>query len=151
MAGRPELLPLLADCERALGNAAKALEIGAGSEARALRGEAQAELVLVMAGARLDLGQPGAAVALLRGPCAQTPPTAPWVARIYYGYAEALLAADRPDEARSWFLRSAAADQDADTDAAQRAEEVGDPALTSERRARSAEREDEVAFLSGDD
>ncbi|MEI8081348.1 MAG: tetratricopeptide repeat protein, partial [Actinomycetes bacterium] len=151
MAGRPELIPLLADCERALGNAAKALEIGSSQEAKVLRGEVQAELVLVLASARLDLGQPGAAVALLRGPCAQTPATAPWVSRIYYGYAEALLADGRPDEARSWFARAGAADPDGETDAELRAEEVDDPASTAQRRARDAEQDDDVAFLPDSD
>lgn len=150
MAGRDDLIPVLADCERALGNAQKALDLGAEPAARALRGEAQAELVLVLSGARMDLGQYDAAVALLRGPCAQTPAKAPWVPRIYYGYAEALLAAGNVDEARSWFMRAAGADVDGETDAADRVDEVDDPQLTISRRAELAEQEDDFYFLGED-
>lgn len=150
MAGRDDLIPVLADCERALGNAQKALDLGAEPAARALRGEAQAELVLVLSGARMDLGQYDAAVALLRGPCAQTPAKAPWVPRIYYGYAEALLAAGNVDEARSWFMRAAGADVDGETDAADRVDEVDDPQLTVSRRAELAEQEGDVQFLDED-
>lgn len=150
MAGRDDLIPVLADCERALGNAQKALDLGAEPAARALRGEAQAELVLVLSGARMDLGQYDAAVALLRGPCAQTPVKAPWVRRIYYGYAEALLAAGNLEEARSWFMRAASADVDGETDASDRVDEVGDPQATIARRAELAEQEDDFYFLDED-
>lgn len=150
MAGRDDLIPVLADCERALGNAQKALDLGAEPAARALRGQAQAELVLVLSGARMDLGQYDAAVALLRGPCAQTPTKAPWVPRIYYGFAEALLAAGNLEEARSWFMRAAAADVDGETDAADRVDEVGEPQLTVRRRAELAEQEDDFYFLDED-
>jgi hypothetical protein len=44
----------------------------------------------------------------------------PAVARLRYAYADALLAAGRPAEAREWFSRAANADQDATTDAAER-------------------------------
>ena len=46
----------------------------------------------------------------------------PGSARLYYAYADALLDAGRPDEAREWFGRAAAADPDEETDAAERYE-----------------------------
>ena len=45
---------------------------------------------------------------------------APWAARLRYAYADGLLATGRRDEAREWFARAAEADEDADTDAAER-------------------------------
>jgi hypothetical protein len=45
---------------------------------------------------------------------------APWAARLRYAYADGLLAAGRRDEAREWFARSAEADEDSATDAAER-------------------------------
>ncbi len=118
--GRDDLIPLLADCERALGNPRKAIELASSPEGKRLRGDTQAELLLVAAGARADLGQTDAAVALLRGPCAQTPDSAPWAARLFYGYADALLAAGDTDAARDWFMRSSAADIEDETDASDR-------------------------------
>jgi hypothetical protein len=46
--------------------------------------------------------------------------TTEWAARLRYAYADALLAANRRDEAREWFSRAAAADEDNLTDAAER-------------------------------
>jgi tetratricopeptide (TPR) repeat protein len=43
----------------------------------------------------------------------------PWVARLRYAYANALLAVGRRDEAREWFARAAEVDEDALTDAAE--------------------------------
>lgn len=58
-------LALLADCERGLGRPEKALEIGAGAESRTLDRKGRAELDLVLAGARADLGQFDAAFLIL--------------------------------------------------------------------------------------
>ncbi len=125
--GRDDLLPLLADCERALGNPRKAVDLANSPEGKSLRGESQAELLLVAAGARLDLEQTSAAVALLRGPCSQTPQSAPWAARLFYGYADALLANGQVDDARDWFLRAASADVDGLTDASERIDDLDAP------------------------
>ncbi len=122
--GRDDLIPLLADCERALGNPRKAVDLANSPEAKALRGEPQAELLLVASGARLDLGQTNAAISLLRGPCSNTPANAAWAARIYYGYAEALLAERDVELARDWFVRAAGADMHAETDASDRIAEL---------------------------
>jgi hypothetical protein len=50
----------------------------------------------------------------------------PWSARLFYAYADALLEAGRSDEAHDWFARAAAADTAAETDAAERYEELDD-------------------------
>lgn len=124
MAGRDILIPLLADCERALGKPQRALDIAHESAARALRGEARAELLLVESGARRDLGQKDAAAAVLRGPCAQTPNSAPWAVRLYYGYADALLDAGDKELAREWFMKALGADVEEETDADDRLAEL---------------------------
>jgi hypothetical protein len=48
----------------------------------------------------------------------------PWSARLFYAYADALLAAGRTEEARDAFARAAAADPDGETDAADRLDEL---------------------------
>src|SRR3954463_5116618 len=65
--GRPDFLPVIADAERGLGRSERALAVGAEQDAQRLDEEGQIELRIVLAGARRDLGQPQAAVALLGG------------------------------------------------------------------------------------
>jgi hypothetical protein len=48
----------------------------------------------------------------------------PWSARLFYAYADALLAAGRADEARDAFARAAEADTSGETDAADRLDEL---------------------------
>jgi tetratricopeptide (TPR) repeat protein len=83
-------------------------------------------MLLVASGARRDLGQPEAAVLLLQGPLLR--PGKPWSARLFYGYADALLAAGRRDEAVTWFGRAAEADDEDETDADERLDELTAPA-----------------------
>ena len=70
------------------------------------------------------MGQPEAAVVTLqcRELTSRTP--APWLARLRYAYAEALLATGRDDEALAWFERAAEADTEGSTDAAERVDEL---------------------------
>jgi hypothetical protein len=78
------------------------------------------ELVIVLAGARRDLGQDDAAVLSLQDVARRTSDKRPWAARLWYAYADALLAAGREAEAREWFARAAAVDADGETDAGDR-------------------------------
>lgn len=123
MSGSSEHLPVMADCERGLGRPERALALAAGEEARRLDRAGQIELAIVVAGARLDLGQPEAAVVQLqldeleRRP---TPETAGQAARLMSAYSDALEAAGRTDEARRWLERAAATDPDSSTGAAER-------------------------------
>ena len=118
--GRPEHLAVLADCERALGRPERALAYADDPEAAALPQDERVELVIVLAGARRDLGQADAAVLLLQDPARRTTPARPWAARLWYAYADALLDAGRTDEARTWFEKVGAVDQDGTTDAGDR-------------------------------
>ena len=66
--GSDEHLPLMADCERGLGRPDRALSVAQEEGARTLPTDAQIELAIVVSGARLDLGDPDAALAALSTP-----------------------------------------------------------------------------------
>jgi len=76
---------------------------------------------MVAAGARRDLGQFDAAVVLLQTPELDPTRMGTAAARVFYAYADALLAANRSDDALRWFLIAAGADEDGETDAEERA------------------------------
>lgn len=120
MSGSHEHLAEMADCERGLGRPEKALELAASPAAQGLEPDSRAELLIVASGARRDLGQHEAAVVVLAGPELKSRSRAPWVARLRYAYADALLAAGREDDAREWFARAAEIDDDGVTDAEER-------------------------------
>lgn len=124
LAGGPGHLALMADCERALGRPERALDISRSQEATQLSEEEAVELKIVAAGARRDLGELEAAVVSLQGPALDVKRQEPWSARLFYAYADNLLAAGRVREAFTWFLHAAHADDDAMTDAAERLDEL---------------------------
>ncbi len=126
LTGRASYLPLMADCERALGRLDRALDLVTGADARAADHATQLELRIVESGIRRDQGLLDAAVVALQGPELTGQRTRPEHARLYYAYADALLQAGREDEARDWFGRAASADVDDETDAAERYEELDD-------------------------
>lgn len=125
MAGGPGLVAVLADCERALGRPERALELGRSAEARALTADGATELRIVLAGARRDLGQVDAAVVMLQTPELDEARTGTPAARLFYAYADTLLAAGRREDALRWFLSAARADLDGETDAEERLDELG--------------------------
>jgi hypothetical protein len=121
ISGDPRNLPLIADCERALGRPGQAVRLLSDPGVARLDPEARAELLIVVAGARRDLGQLDAALAVLaRGGLDREHPR-PGSTRLWYAYADALEAAGRAEEAASWFAASAALDVEVETDAAERA------------------------------
>lgn len=125
MTGSVEVMPLMADCERGLGRPERALEIL--DELDGVRGvpqEVQIEALLVRAGARSDLGQPEAALALLRRPAESSRGQSSPVARVRYAYAQTLLAVGEVEKARVWFQRALDADTHGVTDAAERVDEL---------------------------
>jgi len=115
---------VMADCERGLGRPEKALEMAQAPEVKELDKGTQVELRIVAAGARRDLGQVDAAVAMLQGADLTPAHAEPWTARLRYAYADALLEADREAEAREWFARAAEADSEGVTDAEDRIAEL---------------------------
>lgn len=126
MGGGPGHLAVMADAERALGRPERALELVRGPEARDLDRESYIELLIVAAGARRDLGEADAAVLSLQVPELEASQRASWSPRLFYAYADSLLAAGRREEAVRWFLNAAEADDDESTDAAQRFEQLAD-------------------------
>ena len=120
MSGSAEHLPVLADCERALGRPERALAALDDRDVPSLDQATRVELVVVVAGARRDLGQHDAAVLLLQGPARATTARRPWAARLWYAYADALLDAGREDDAREWFTKTVDVDADGATDADER-------------------------------
>jgi tetratricopeptide (TPR) repeat protein len=124
MTGRDEYLPLMADSERALGRLDRALAVIREADISRLDRATQIELRIVESGIRRDQGLADAAVLALQVPELTSGRLRPWSARLFYAYADALLAAGRTDEARDAFARAAAADADAETDAADRLDEL---------------------------
>jgi tetratricopeptide (TPR) repeat protein len=134
LSGDQRHLPLMADCERGLGRPERALELAASPEARLLADDVARELRIVVAGARLDLGQPDAALALLQADPAVPIASAagqvrreepePSVLRLQYAYADTLLQLGRTEEAAAAFAVVAALDRASATDASERVAEL---------------------------
>ena len=121
MNGVQDYVAIMADCERALGRPDRALAL--------VRNAPKEKLVARAAGgadhrggrcparprrARRRAAHPGDLALLSKS-------REPWVARLRYAYADALLDAGRPQDALTWFHRTEAVDGDQNTDAAERA------------------------------
>ena len=124
MSADPGNLPVMADCERALGRPQRALDLSRDPEAPQLERAEAVELTIVAAGARRDLGQIDASVVALQLPELESQDENPWNARLFYAYADNLLAAGRVQDAFTWFVHAADADDDGQTDAADRIDEL---------------------------
>jgi tetratricopeptide (TPR) repeat protein len=122
--GQGSYVPLMADCERALGRLDRALDLVTGPQTHELDRQTQIELRIVESGIRRDQGFPEAGVVALQIPELTDGRKRPGSARLYYAYADALADADRQEEARYWFGKAAAADPDGETDAADRIESL---------------------------
>ncbi|GAA1597118.1 hypothetical protein GCM10009789_58820 [Kribbella sancticallisti] len=124
MTGNHEVLPTMADCERALGRPEKALALSREKQVKDLEEGSQIEMLIVAAGARRDMGQTAAAIQTLEIPELTKRTRADWLPRLRYAYADALAEAGRTEEALVWFHRAAGADADGSTGAAERAAEL---------------------------
>jgi hypothetical protein len=93
-------------------------------EAKRLPRAAQIELRIVESGIRRDQGLADAAVLALQVPELTDGKLRPWSARLFYAYGDALLAADRREAAREAFARAVVADEDEQTDALARLDEL---------------------------
>ena len=118
MGAGTELVPVIVDCERALGRHARALELAQEARSLGLDRSAQVELAMVVAGTRRDLGDLPAALRELELPELRS--AAPSSIRLRYAYADLLEGAGRADDALSWFSRVSQVDSAGDTDAAER-------------------------------
>jgi predicted negative regulator of RcsB-dependent stress response len=124
LTGRSEYLPLMADSERALGRLDQALELVQSDEAKRLPRASQIELRIVESGIRRDQGLADAAVLALQVPELTDGRLRPYSARLFYAYGDALLAAGRPEAAREAFSRAVVADEDEETDALARLDDL---------------------------
>jgi hypothetical protein len=127
MTGTPDYLPVMADCERALGRPHNALKLAREADRAGLDPALRIEMIIVEAGARRDLGQGHESLRILGRAVDRARPgsvSSSAVARLRYAYADALLAANRESEARHWFASAAELDHDHQTDAQQRTDEL---------------------------
>ena len=101
ISGSIEVMPYIAQCEVALGNPRKALEIAGDVDAKALSVAGRVELRIAAAGARSALSQYDAAVVTLT--CSElNEGTAPWSNRLRRAYRDALSSAGRFEEASAF-------------------------------------------------
>jgi tetratricopeptide (TPR) repeat protein len=121
MNGGTAYLPIMADCHRALGQPDQALKLARSPSVASFPPALKAEMTIVEAGARRDLGQVDAALRVLEQAPLNSKSREPWVVRLRYAYADALEEAGRAEDALAWFHRTQAIDADDFTDAAARA------------------------------
>ena len=124
LSGSSHMLPFMVDAERGLGRPERALDLAASPEAGTLALNERIELAIVVSGIRRDLGQYSAAVVELQLPQLKIGSREPWAPRLFYAYAEALLAKGDEDGALIWFAHAANADFDGETDAGERLSEL---------------------------
>ena len=124
MNGAPDYLPIMADCHRALGQPEQALKLAKSPSVANFSPDAKAEMTIVEAGARRDMGQLDAAIRTLELAPLTSKTRAAWVVRLRYAYADTLVAAGRETDALTWFHRTLAIDNDEITDASERAEQL---------------------------
>lgn len=124
MNGANDYLPVMADCERAVGRPERALELARNPAVAKLPVDQRVEMVIVEAGARFDLGEVDGALRTLENAPLRAETRVDWVVRLRYAYADLLLQAGRRDEAIEWFHRTAGIDGAGVTDAAERIEEL---------------------------
>ncbi|MBF4766923.1 tetratricopeptide repeat protein [Nocardioides agariphilus] len=122
MNGATAYLPIMADCHRALGHPDQALKLAKSPSVRNFSPAAKAEMTIVEAGARRDMGQLDAALRTLELAPLTSKSREAWVVRLRYAYADTLEAAGRETDALAWFHRTHAIDSDEITDADARAE-----------------------------
>jgi len=130
MRGGNSYLPIMADCERGLGRPQRAVDLLRAFEGPKPRGgqgsdvSTRVEGLIVLAGARSDIGQADAAVLTLKVPELTRLPAGTDRARLQYAYADALLRVGRSTEAQEWMERAAGSDLNGATDAEERCLEL---------------------------
>jgi len=106
LTGRNDQLPLMVDSERGVGRPDRALELGRSVPRAELDVPVQVELAIAMSGARLDLGQPEAALTELQIPQLDPERAFAWSPALFDAYATVLEELGHDDEAEQWWQRS---------------------------------------------
>ncbi|TRY16647.1 hypothetical protein FOJ82_15815 [Tessaracoccus rhinocerotis] len=120
MNGGDEFIPVMADCERALGRPRDALELLASLDPQTKNIGLRIECLLVEAGVRDDLGQRGEAMRLLEEAISHKVGPKLGQARLRYAYAEFLLEEGQQAEARRWFEAAEKLDGESELDVTDR-------------------------------
>ena len=110
MTGEDDYLPVIADCERALGKRDQALRTIAQAKQSKLSADQQVELVLVEAGVRDELSQRAESARLLRDAISTNIGPRQGQARLRYAYGALLEAEHDVKGAREWFTSAATYD-----------------------------------------
>lgn len=131
MNGSTEYLAVMADCERALGRPERALALAKNPAVAKLPDDQKAEMTIVEAGARFDLGEVEGALRTMENAPLRSVTREDWLVRLRYAYADLLLKAGRRDQAVEWFHRTAGIDGNGVTDAADRILELEGVVLES--------------------
>ncbi|HEX7834780.1 MAG TPA: hypothetical protein VF479_04845, partial [Pseudolysinimonas sp.] len=106
LTGSNDQLPLMVDSERGVGRPDRALELGRSVPRGELVVAVQVALAIAMSGARLDLGQPEAALTELQIPQLDPDRAFEWSPALFDAYATVLEELGRDDEAAEWIERS---------------------------------------------
>jgi hypothetical protein len=103
LTGSNDQLPLIVDCERGLGRPERGLEAVAGVDRKSLEIGVRINLAVAVSGARLDMGQPEAALLELQTGDLTTKRVYPQSPLMFRAYAECLRELNRDlDEAARW-------------------------------------------------
>ena len=124
MMGGDELIPVIADCLRAVGKPREALETLAEMDAQQTPAVAVIESLIIEAGARNDLGQRDEALRLLKTASGKNVGPTHARARLWYAYADLLLLEGQESEARDAFSEAASLDHDGALDSSDRIAEL---------------------------
>ena len=124
MTGGGDYLPVMADCERALGRPEASLKLAREASKASLSPAQTIEMLIVQAGARADLGQRDEAARLLRAAIESRRGPKPGQARLRYAYADLMLADGDGASARQWFAAAAQLDPEGDLDSDARLAEL---------------------------
>ena len=143
MMGGDQLVPLMADCERALGRHRDALDLLESMDQQKMSGVLAVEALLVEAGTRKDMGQRGEAMRLLKNGISHKVGPKLSQARLRYAYADMLLEAGQPEAAREWFEVAGRLDVEGDLDVVDRLAEL-DGVVLPETLELEADEEDAV-------
>lgn len=110
ISGKPDTLSLIADCERALNRPEKAIEILNEKDINQMDRVDYHDLMITIVGARKDLGQKDAGLALAKIKEFNSSDVSESVAKMRFVYAETLLDLGRAEEAKIWFEKTLKSD-----------------------------------------
>lgn len=133
ISGKDDQLPLMVDSERGLDRPDRALELGRSVVRSTLPVDVQVQLAIAMSGARLDLGQPDAALVELEIPQLDPSKAFSWSPALFDAYAAVLEDLNRLPDAEVWWEHAERAsfalesgDGEAEDDTIEIVEEGGD-------------------------